>query len=450
MPNKNIKNILLLVLIVACGYVWNTSQDFLSRGNNTASEREEDLYLPETGYLKFISLGHNGLVSDLVLAKALTYFGSHYTQRRAFRFKHLKKLFFTAIDMDPMNKDAVLMAGNILSDIDTRSALEALEKGMKYHPRYWKFPEMIGFQYFFKLNDPGKAAAYYEMASKLPGHPPYIPSLSGKFYEESGMYEEAIRVLYNFYSTTEDKRLKESFKESIQALQEKIKNRDFQLRGVISRVVDGETVEFDRDIHNPRFQFLKPKETLRIIGVTLHNMETQDMKEKLFGLIQKDYADFVLSGQQVRVQFERNPDGDLKRDGDSLNRLQATVTLKNDFVFKQVGIGDFPPQAEDLNPGKVYEKAGKIISIRFTVQEVKFQKDKKGNIGAVFLDSASEYRNTFRVMIPGEYVHYFVGTGTNAEEYFKKMEGSKITVSGLATVKDRRVEMKLYFPMQYL
>jgi tetratricopeptide (TPR) repeat protein len=223
--NKRVTNLILLVLIVGIGLVFITSKDYLNRHRSESNNNEQDLYLPEANYLKFISLGHTGLVSDLVLAKALTYFGSHYYERQTFRFKHLKKLFFTAVEMDPMNKDAILMAGNILSDIDMPAAIEILERGRYYHPDSWKFPEMIGFQYYFKLKDAKKAAKYYELASRLPGHPPYVPSISGKLYEESGRYEEAIRVLYNFYSTTEDKRLKESFKQSILELQEKMKKR---------------------------------------------------------------------------------------------------------------------------------------------------------------------------------------------------------------------------------
>lgn len=126
--------------------------------------------------------------------------------------------------MDPHNTDAILLAGNILSNVDVHGAIQLLKLGMKHHPRYWKFPEMVGYFYFFRLNDSFQAGYYYELAARLPDHPPYVPSLSGKFYQESGRYEEAIRVLYNFYSTTTDKRLKASFKESIEEIQKKIKN----------------------------------------------------------------------------------------------------------------------------------------------------------------------------------------------------------------------------------
>ncbi|MGE5343047.1 MAG: tetratricopeptide repeat protein [Candidatus Omnitrophota bacterium] len=225
---NRLSTVMLILLGMGCGCGWILSQRALitSRHHSNAPETETDLYLPEPRYLTFISLGHHELVADLVLAKTLSYYGSHYYQRKNFAFKHLKKLFLTAVELDPLNRDAFLMAGNTLADIDTRAAIEILTLGMRYHPQYWKFPEMIGYHYFFRLKDPARAAQYYELASTLPGHPPYVPSLSGKFYEEIGRYEQAIRVLYNFYSTTTDKRLKQSFKASIDEIAEKLRNRN--------------------------------------------------------------------------------------------------------------------------------------------------------------------------------------------------------------------------------
>ncbi len=212
----------VLVLILICGFAWKASQESLSHIPDYQPDSESDLYLPKAEYLKFISLGHNGLVSDFILARALTYYGSHYKERQTFKFRHLKSLFVTAVEMDPMNREALLMAGNLLAPVDIQSAIDVLKLGMFYHPMDWKFPEMIGFFYYFRLNRTRLAARYYELAAKLPGHPPYVPSISSKLYEEAGRYREAIRVLYNFYSTTNDKRLKQVFKDSIDEIQKKI------------------------------------------------------------------------------------------------------------------------------------------------------------------------------------------------------------------------------------
>lgn len=449
---KTARLVILFLLILVCGFLLIISQQALMRANNKGGEweTERDLYLPEPGYLQLVSMGHDGLIADLVLAKAMTYFGSHYHDRQNFGFKHLEKLFITAIEMDPWNKEAVLMAGNILSDIDVHAAINILKRGMHHHPQHWKFPEMIGYHYFFRLNDPIKAAQYYEMAAGMPGHPPYVPSLSGKFYKESGRYEEAIRVLYNFYSTTPDRRLKKSFKDSIETLQEQVKNRDFQLNATILKVVDGVSVEFQPDPHNPQYQYLKPVEMLRITGLEAIDPGSGDPRRKLPGLFQLDFARSILSGANaaVRIAFERTPGGRLKQDG--RGRFYGSITLKNNRPYLTLleqsgitgGIDRLPPEPMELDLKEIYRHAGKVVSLRFRVHRVE-EVDRR-----IYLQAASQYRNTFSVVISGHYRRNFVPPGTDGVEYFKAFEGKTITVNGLALIRNRRVEIKLYFPIQ--
>lgn len=86
----------LLVLIVVSVWVLMVCRSGLELQSKKAPAptQEHDIYLPEPAYLKFISLGHDPLMADLVLARAMTYYGSHYYQRNTFPFRHLQKLFF--------------------------------------------------------------------------------------------------------------------------------------------------------------------------------------------------------------------------------------------------------------------------------------------------------------------------------------------------------------------
>lgn len=450
---RSLKNLATLFLLLSSGILLLISRAYLADAQICPSI-EGDLYLPEPTYLRFISLGHDGLVSDLVLAKALTYYGSHYQERQTFGYKHLEKLFITAIEMDPRNREAILMAANIISNTNIRSAIEILKRGMLYHPEDWKFPEMIGYFYFFQLNDPHTAARYYEMASRLPGHPPYIPSLSGKFYQESGRYEEAIRVLYNFYTQTQDPRLKVIFKDTIQGLMEKMKAGDFLLRAEISRVMDIGSVEFRPDRHNPQFQFMAPVETLKIEGIEPLRPgpgHSPDDLPVLFARFQQDFAYFVLSGQMVRIRFVRDKNGRLQQD--SFRRYLGSLTLKNNTHFLEAahysGVLDgsmagFPPPVIDLELQEIQQQVGRIVSVRFRVQRVTHDS------GFIYLDAASSYRNTFRVVIPMADVPVVSGKKELQEslEYFLGFEGKKIIVSGLALVSGGVIQIKVYSAKQ--
>ncbi len=238
----NLKKIIWLLFFVLLLVIVIESQNYLSKEKKIELEEEAELYLPEIPYLKFISLGFDQLIADFVLAKALTYYGEHYFQRHTFKFKHLKKLFFTAVEMDPYNKEAFLMGNNILKTVDpsSRSSIEILKIGLRYHPDNWKFSEMIGFNYYYSLDEPEFAGRYYEIAANKYDHQlqqptpqgpsPYVASLSGKFYEESGKYREALRVLKNFYETTNDKRLKKSFLDLYKGVLKRISLRDNYIR----------------------------------------------------------------------------------------------------------------------------------------------------------------------------------------------------------------------------
>ncbi|MCD6455039.1 MAG: hypothetical protein J7L62_07040 [Candidatus Aminicenantes bacterium] len=182
---------------------------------------ESILYVPKGKYVKVMVMNFREIVADYLLARALVYFGAHFYEK-AFPYKWLYNLFDAATTVDPFNREAFMMGARLLTVRDVHLSIKLLKKGMKYHSNYWKFPEMVGFIYFFYLKDPAKAAIWYDKASRLPGHPPYVPSLASKFYTEAGKYRAAIRVLYNFYITTKDKRLKAIFKKDIERLQKRL------------------------------------------------------------------------------------------------------------------------------------------------------------------------------------------------------------------------------------
>lgn len=183
---------------------------------------ERIFYVPRGEVLKVLSSNFENFIADLLLARAIIYFGSHYYQRN-FEYRWLYELFDVATTVDPYNKEAFMMGARLLIRKDVHLSNKFLLKAIKFHPKFWKFPEMLGFNYFFYLDDPLTAAKWYERASKLPGHPPYVPSLASKFYTEAGKYREALKVLLNFYLTTKDRRLKKIFKKDIEEMQKKIK-----------------------------------------------------------------------------------------------------------------------------------------------------------------------------------------------------------------------------------
>lgn len=186
--------------------------DNLQRSYHT---RKDPLYLPNGKYLKLICLDYDGLIADLFWIKGAIYFGSNY-RRKGFEFPWLYHVLDLVTTLDPYYYDVYWYGSSILPSV--KESNKILEKGRRNFPTDWKIPEMIGFNYHFYLKDYLKAARYYEIASSLPGHPPYVPSLAGRFYEKAGEIDSAIKVLKNFYVSTDKKDLQEDFARRIKQL----------------------------------------------------------------------------------------------------------------------------------------------------------------------------------------------------------------------------------------
>lgn len=178
-------------------------------------DQADSLYLPDGNYLELLCLDHNGLVADLFWIKGAIYFGNHY-RRKGFNYPWLYHILDLATTLDPHYYDVYWYGSSILPTVNQSNQL--LKKGRKNFPLDWKYPEMIGFNYHFYLKDYLKAARYYEIASSLPGHPPYVPSLSGRFYQKAREIDSAIRVLKNFHTTTDREDLKKDFSKRIKQL----------------------------------------------------------------------------------------------------------------------------------------------------------------------------------------------------------------------------------------
>ncbi len=467
-PISNMKpKFIVLLVVICCGILLVSSRFRLEHARAARMEQtaagEPDIYLPEVSYLKFISLGHDGLVSDLVLARALTYFGSHYRQRHTFRFKHQEKLFLTALHMDPRNRDAFMMANNIMCTIDVKAGINILKLGMEHHPDFWKFPEMIGFDYFYYLEDYHSAAKYYEISARLPGHPPYVPSLAGKFYRRSGHGQDALRVLNNFYTTTRDKRLKESFKASMEEIAAQINRRRFFMRGRVTALHGPLTLEIEPRRDNPMFAHLAPVEPLRIVGVRPFSGALFH-SPSLVSFFQTQYARLLLLDKTVEVMLVRLKDGRIRRD--RRGRMLGTLQLNSGKSYGEVAVHEgilvphygfpFSPlqrsvmeraQAEALEAGaglhvypppevplkKVTDYVGRMITIRFTVHRVDTEEKK------YYLRTNPDYLNRISVVVP---------TSLFTAQQLNALTGQTVIVSGLVTLRDRALLLELHTPRQ--
>ncbi len=407
------KKIILLSTLVLLIFLNLYSLSRLSLTRENLRKPEHYLKLPPGNYLRVISFGNKELMGDLLLSRALTYYGSHYYQRK-YKYPYLFDFFKNVCEVDSLNLQAYLMGGRLLSDKYPHKAIKILIKGEKILDNSWKIPELTGFIYYYNVKDRYLAAKYYEKASQKPEHPPYVPSLSSKFYSEGGNIEDAIKVLYSFYKTTKDKRLKKSFKNDIENLSAELSLRRRWHRGKVERVIDGDSLII-------RTERGTLKEA-RIIGINSYELNSNIEINRIYGRIAKDYAYYTLN--QKNIHFTIGGDG-IDRYGRILiylwydnTKLYNEEILKRGFAkaflrynFNKIMKRRFR-EAEKLakinmrgiwglkylKPLENIEYAtgliGDVAKVRFTVHNV--YRGRK----YIYLNSSADYRHCFKLIIP--------------------------------------------------
>lgn len=173
------------------------------------------MLLPKGEYLKPVVLGYEQLVGDIIWLRTIQVIGEKVVTPQGYDW------IYHALDvvttLDPKFVYAYQLGGVTLSVLGRRPDLSntLLEKGMRENPEVWQIPFYIGFNNFFYLNDYEAAAEYMDKASKLPGHPAYLPKLAARLYVQAGNPDVALDFLARMYKDTDDEKVKLALEQRI-------------------------------------------------------------------------------------------------------------------------------------------------------------------------------------------------------------------------------------------
>lgn len=187
----------------------------------TPRERLEEklIYIPDTQFLKTVSLGFDAVLADVFWARSVVYFGGHFLTDKNYRW--LYRILDVTTTLDPKNILAYRFGGILLAleGNDVEKSIALLKKGIRNNPDAdWRLYFLLGFNYFFYLENYAKAAEYLERASMMPGHPEYLPKLVARMYTKSGRADTAIDFLKETYYQSEDENIKMAIAERIAIL----------------------------------------------------------------------------------------------------------------------------------------------------------------------------------------------------------------------------------------
>ena len=192
---KLIIPVLLIVLIIG---IQNKSRE---RIDKTDGPEFELYFTANPQYLKFMSAGFDGTIADYYWIKAVLYFGrmvtgddlemmskllkediketEEYKQWRIeaeYRYRHLSDMLNIVIELDRYFLQPYLFGGLVLSlnAGQHEKSIEILQKGIKIFPGSWQFSYLLGYNYYFFLDDYEKASEYFRSAAANPDCPPGV------------------------------------------------------------------------------------------------------------------------------------------------------------------------------------------------------------------------------------------------------------------------------------
>ncbi|NOX33895.1 MAG: hypothetical protein GXP56_09185 [Deltaproteobacteria bacterium] len=174
-------------------------------------------------FIKPLSLEFEGLCSDFLLFKFMTFLGGRVEDMKKNNSKYPKYIFSaldTITDLDPYYWDAYYFAQMFLAfNNDPEGANTLLEKARKYRTDDYRPPYYIGFNYFYFLKDFKKGSQYLMKASRLPGSRYYFANLAARLAVYSFQHRDGIIFLEEMLKETTDKRAKKEFQLRITTLE---------------------------------------------------------------------------------------------------------------------------------------------------------------------------------------------------------------------------------------
>jgi len=225
-------SVLCLVSCVLCLVIIGVAfmQGQLDRIKPSRERLEEKLiYIPTGRFLRTAALGFDAVLADLLWTRAVVYFGGHFLTDRDYRW--LYSLLDATTTLDPKNILAYRFGGSLLAleENDVEKSIAILKKGIRNNPdEDWRLYFLLGFNYFYFLEDYAEAAEYLEKASRMPDHPKYLPKLAAKMYAKAEKIDTAIEFLEEMYQQHDDQNVKAAIAERITILVAKKQTRSLE------------------------------------------------------------------------------------------------------------------------------------------------------------------------------------------------------------------------------
>lgn len=193
----------------------------LSLIKGPAYEKDSRGFLAPPAGIEHFSFGYAEPMADLIWIRSLQDFGyceKQIAENVCINNSWLYKMLEAITNLSPhfrMPYAAGALALTVITS-DVEGATKIFEKGVKAFPQDWPIQYRAAYHYLYEVKDKKRAAELLIMAGKN-GAPPWVFTLAGRLYSDSGETELAEQLLAEMKATEQDPML-------IQRLEDKIKS----------------------------------------------------------------------------------------------------------------------------------------------------------------------------------------------------------------------------------
>jgi hypothetical protein len=153
----------------------------------------------EDGVIKILTLGQKNLYDDFVTIWLIQILGDKSI--KAENAEAVNRTVLQVTRLKPKSESIYMLSCFVLAlDFNRPEFCEKIIlDGLNAFPNSWRLPMTQGFMYAFKLNNPLKGAAFYDLASSRPDSPAYVASFAKKLLNkepvEKAEIKEALEVM---------------------------------------------------------------------------------------------------------------------------------------------------------------------------------------------------------------------------------------------------------------
>ncbi|MFP6578581.1 MAG: hypothetical protein VCC02_02150 [Myxococcota bacterium] len=164
-----------------------------------------DAFIPRPEVAKAASIGFGALLADFYWLWAVQVVGDE-VQNPAQHAAKIGRLVDVVTTLDPHVDHPYRFAAIWMTDSEAsvREANRLLERGIAQHPDEWRNRHLLGFNHFFYLGEPARAADALEEAAVLPRAPAYLGRLAARLRSQGGSLEASALFLQQMLDQAHD------------------------------------------------------------------------------------------------------------------------------------------------------------------------------------------------------------------------------------------------------